>query len=460
MTEMQIPGERRGLGGVSADPGREGEPSVPSFPDVKSTMHEKKIRLLLVEDNEADARFVHELLDMSGDVSFSVILEERLSSAVQRLASEQFDLVLLDLTLPDEQGINTFIRLHNAFQDVPIVVMSAIGGEEFAMAAVNRGAQDYLVKGTVDTNLLIRSIRYAIERKRAEKMLIQAAREWRTTFDALENAVILTENEGRILRCNRAASEFFRKPFTEIIGHQLWDFLRSDASSVRERFNDMKKTNRRTNMVLRSDGKWFSINFDPILDEKGRLAGGACIFSDITPQRQTEDELRMVQDGLRRLAVTDELTGAFNRSKFEEIIHIEMERANRYGDPLSLIIFDIDHFKAVNDTYGHTSGDKVLRRIADIVRENIRKMDYFIRWGGEEFMIISSELPLDRAYALAERLRKLTEQNSFNGIGRLSVSFGVTEFRAGEDDDSFVRRADTALYHAKRKGRNRVEVLI
>jgi diguanylate cyclase (GGDEF)-like protein len=127
---------------------------------------------------------------------------------------------------------------------------------------------------------------------------------------------------------------------------------------------------------------------------------------------------------------------------------------------LSIIIFDIDHFKEVNDRYGHSAGDYVLKTIADIVRESIRKIDYFVRWGGEEFMIISSETNLKDVSALAERIREIIESSTFEDVGKVTVSFGVTEFRANDTEDSLIKRADDAMYEAKKKGRNRVEVTV
>jgi diguanylate cyclase (GGDEF)-like protein len=191
----------------------------------------------------------------------------------------------------------------------------------------------------------------------------------------------------------------------------------------------------------------------PHHDERGTLTRYDGLIEDITERKVAEEELK-------RLATTDKLTGAYNRTKFQEIIDREMERVKRHNQALSMIIFDIDHFKAVNDSYGHSAGDYVLKTIADIVRENIRKIDYFVRWGGEEFMIISSETNLDDAYALAERIRAIVENYTFEAVGKITVSFGVTEFKENDTENSFVKRADNAMYLAKRKGRNLVEVTV
>jgi diguanylate cyclase (GGDEF)-like protein len=188
-------------------------------------------------------------------------------------------------------------------------------------------------------------------------------------------------------------------------------------------------------------------------DEKGLMTRYNGLIEDITERKLAEEELK-------RLASTDKLTEAYNRTKFKEIIGREIERFKRYNQPLSIIIFDIDHFKDVNDRYGHSAGDYVLKTIADIVRENIRKIDYFVRWGGEEFMIISSETNLKEVYVLAERIRETIESYIFEDIGKVTISLGVTEFKENDTEDSLIKRADNAMYEAKKKGRNRVEVTI
>lgn len=161
---------------------------------------------------------------------------------------------------------------------------------------------------------------------------------------------------------------------------------------------------------------------------------------------------------LKKLASTDSLTNAYNRSKFDEIIIKETERAKRYNHLLSLVIFDVDHFREVNDTYGHLFGDYVLKSIANLTRNNIRRIDYLVRWGGEEFMIILTETELKRAEALAARIKKEVELFNFKENVKVTVSFGVTQFRKDDSAGTFIKRADDGLYKAKVNGRNRVEV--
>jgi diguanylate cyclase (GGDEF)-like protein/PAS domain S-box-containing protein len=176
-------------------------------------------------------------------------------------------------------------------------------------------------------------------------------------------------------------------------------------------------------------------------------------FIDITEQKRMDEKLK-------RLATTDILTGAYNRTVFDEIISREMERVKRYNTSLSVIMFDIDHFKRVNDTFGHNVGDSVLKKIARIVKRTIRKVDYFIRWGGEEFLIISAETNLEQAYVLAERLRSGIETSKFNNISQITVSCGVARYEKEDTRNTLIKRVDDAMYKAKRTGRNRVVMSI
>lgn len=160
---------------------------------------------------------------------------------------------------------------------------------------------------------------------------------------------------------------------------------------------------------------------------------------------------------LEVLSRTDRLTGISNRRKLEEALQTEILRARRYGKPFSVIMLDVDHFKDINDAFGHHAGDTVLSSIAGKLATRARETDVVGRWGGEEFLIVCPESSLKVATALAERLREEFSEGTFPEAGRVTSSFGVASFRTGDDMDSLILRADVALYQAKDKGRNRVQ---
>jgi diguanylate cyclase (GGDEF)-like protein len=170
-------------------------------------------------------------------------------------------------------------------------------------------------------------------------------------------------------------------------------------------------------------------------------------------------ELKQANETITHLAATDELTELNNRRFFNGCLAAAISAARRHAYHLSMIMIDLDHFKAVNDTYGHSAGDLVLKTFADLLREMLRAEDVAARWGGEEFIILLPLTASDAAAALAERIRAAFEQQSDSASTiLLSASFGVVQLQESDDVDSFIRRADAALYRAKREGRNRVAV--
>ena len=179
--------------------------------------------------------------------------------------------------------------------------------------------------------------------------------------------------------------------------------------------------------------------------------------------KELQDELREANARLSDLVRTDGLTGVLNRRCFDELLTTEAIRAGRYKTPFSIILTDIDHFKAVNDTYGHPAGDAVLRNVSRVLAALVRKVDSVARFGGEEFVLLLPETGRDGARILAERLRSHVEALSHPFEGQtlsVTASFGVSTYEAGTNAtaEELIKSADEALYRAKNRGRNRVEV--
>lgn len=162
---------------------------------------------------------------------------------------------------------------------------------------------------------------------------------------------------------------------------------------------------------------------------------------------------------LGQQAVTDPLTGLFNRLKIDQVLADEMLRASRYGDPFSLVLIDVDNFKSINDAHGHQTGDKTLVRLSDTASEMVRRSDVLARWGGEEFVLLTRGADGAMAQLAAEKLRAAIERLDFEDIGQVTCSFGVTQYADGDTAEDLVSRADRALYLAKLNGRNRVEAV-
>jgi polar amino acid transport system substrate-binding protein len=161
---------------------------------------------------------------------------------------------------------------------------------------------------------------------------------------------------------------------------------------------------------------------------------------------------------LEVLAMTDKMTGVYNRMKLDELLRYELERSSRYDQSFGCAIIDIDHFKKTNDTYGHLVGDRVLIELASLIQNAIRKTDYFGRWGGEEFLIIAPEVDDEGFFAMLDKIRQTVCRHPLDEAGIKTVSIGATIYRKNDTEDSIIKRADDALYEAKNGGRNKVVV--
>mgnify|MGYP001378384238 CR=1 FL=1 len=208
-------------------------------------------------------------------------------------------------------------------------------------------------------------------------------------------------------------------------------------------------------------GKWLRFTASALRDPEGTILGAVETLEDVTDQKLAEDALRKSETMYRALSITDALTGLYNSRYFYDQLRLEIERADRYGHPLSLLLLDIDNFKNFNDSYGHLEGDVVLVRLGEVIRRCLRKPDSAYRFGGEEFTAILPETTGDAATILAERIRKEYEQERFFPLGRENaiyetVSIGVAQYIPREESRMFLKRADSNMYKAKRQGKNRV----
>ncbi|MDD5158497.1 MAG: diguanylate cyclase [Sulfuricurvum sp.] len=189
----------------------------------------------------------------------------------------------------------------------------------------------------------------------------------------------------------------------------------------------------------------------PLKDDNQQIVGFISSGKDVTQETMLHQEVE-------RIATIDSLTGIYNRRKFEELFTLESEQSRRFYYPLSMIMIDIDHFKSVNDTYGHNVGDEVLKQLVNIVQENIRIIDIFARWGGEEFLILSPNTNLDNIRTLAEKLRIAVEKAVFPTIGHVTISLGISTFGKEDSFSGLFKRVDHSLYYAKKHGRNQIGI--
>ncbi|MEE9614257.1 MAG: diguanylate cyclase [Thermodesulfobacteriota bacterium] len=298
------------------------------------------------------------------------------------------------------------------------------------------------------------------ERRRTEEALRLSDARSRAMFMDAVDGIVTIDSGGVIESFNSAAEEIFGYEAGEVVGRNVKLLMPEPFRNEHDAYLKDYLTTGEKKIIgtgrevegVRKDGTVFPLD---LAVSEVRL-GDSQVFMGIV--RDISERKRM-EDKLQELATTDMLTGAYNRLKLEEIMVHEVERVKRYDHHLSVIMLDIDSFKEVNDTHGHDVGDAVLRALSDIVREHKRTTDYFVRWGGEEFMVVTPEVDLKGAEEAAERMRQMIEEYGFGKAGRVTVSFGVTLFKEGDTVRSFLKRADDALYRAKDGGRNRVEVM-
>ena len=211
------------------------------------------------------------------------------------------------------------------------------------------------------------------------------------------------------------------------------------------------------------DECWYQHHEQAIVWPDGQIVKYSVVV-DISATKQIQNslaeahaQLALKSREMELLSVTDRLTGLGNRNKLDERLAGELARSRRHGTAFALMMLDIDHFKAVNDTYGHQAGDEVLAGIAALLRQHSRASDVVGRWGGEEFLLLCPETDESGAMFLAEQLRACIEAARFPAVGQVTASFGVAVWRPADNGETLLRRADEALYRAKAKGRNRVE---
>ncbi len=388
------------------------------------------IHALLIEDSPADARLLKEILAESKHIEFRLTHAETLKNGMDRLGKMHFDVILLDLNLPDSSGLASVDSLLAASARAPVVVMTGNEDEDLGLRAVAAGAQDFLVKGQLNRAAAVRTIRFAVERFNA--LARQQYETVRATGEKLQDEI------GRIAASLDDAGQntsSYRESLTGLASELKVGMEGGDVAGLIQRLSAATLEMHRHSTQL-----------------EGQLKESS----------QTINALSKDLEETLEAALTDSLTGLSNRKAFDDRLALATADASENGTTLSLLLVDIDHFKRFNDTWGHQVGDQVLRLVGANLRMNVKGKDTAARYGGEELAIILPETAIENAVALAEQIRKaigsmkIVKKKSREEIGPVTVSIGAAQFRHNESPDDFVARADYALYAAKEAGRNRV----
>jgi len=302
----------------------------------------------------------------------------------------------------------------------------------------------------------------AIERKRAEQALMEKELLLRTIVATIPDLVWLKDKEGRYLFCNPMFERFFGAPESAIIGKTDYDFVPQQLAELfreydKKAMNNGKPSMNEENVIFADDqhAAFLETIKTPLMDSNGELVGVLGIARDISERKKLQEELQ-------QQAITDELTGVYNRRYFLLRAEQELQRVQRYGGACSLLMLDLDGFKRINDAFGHPVGDTVLAKVAAVCTETIRCTDLLGRVGGEEFAVLLYEIDPEGAILLAERVRQniqsaVFDVNATTNVS-LTVSIGICSSEGEDSLPSLIQRADAALYVAKNGGRNQVRV--
>lgn len=418
-------------------------------------------KILLIESDAVAADKIRAALTPEGSRSFEVEWVLELSEGLARLSKGGIDAILLELSLPDCHGIETFDKLFNAVPDIPILILGN-GNEALAKEAVGRGAQDYLLAGHLDSYSLPRALRGAIERKAVEDALYAEKERAVVTLNSIGDAVLCTGISGNVTYLNLVAETMTGWRREEATGKPVAEVFRIIDGGTRKTAQDPMQLaveeNRTVGLtvnciLIRRDGFESAIEDSaaPIRDRAGRVIGAVIVFHDVSAARAMS--VRMAHS-----AEHDIVTNLPNRLLLNDRISQSITLARRQKKSLAVIFLDLDRFKYINDSLGHAVGDKLLQSVARRLLASVRGSDTVSRHGGDEFAILLSEIshPEDAATSAKKILLSLNAPHSVAGQDlHVDGSIGISIYPGdGEDAKTLIQNADTAMYHAKENGRN------
>ena len=392
---------------------------------------------------------------------------------IYKANKDNINLIVSDINMPKMDGLEMCSRIKEINEEIPIVITSAHNDPNFLKKAIEVGVSSYAMK-PIDLYQLVESMIKAIEpiilKQKLEELNISLEsrvdneiQKIKAILDAQDNIIFVCDKTN-IVNVNKKFNDFFNINTNEELKLSIDDifnyfqtefnFISKDTllskDSWAEYIRSLNEVDRVVKMKMAEDDfRVFVINID---DYEGNENYYVVSLTDIT-------EIKEKSNLLEYKASHDPLTGLFNRNKFDDIFGKEMRRGSRYSNNLSIVLFDIDHFKNVNDTYGHQVGDQILKIISEIALESVREHDCLVRWGGEEFLILLPETDAQGAKIVADKIKDRISAEALSSSSiDITASFGVSMMKEDDNTNTFLCRVDDALYEAKNTGRNKTIV--
>lgn len=418
-------------------------------------------RILCVDDIQTNLFILEALFESKFDEGeYEVLTAISGKEALKILECEKVDLIFLDIVMPEMNGYETAQRIlaDRKTHDIPIIFLTAKKDEDTVSKCYEAGGSDYISKPYNDTELFAR-MHFHLELVEKKEKLEEEKRFTQKILDTQANMLLISDGMD-IIRINESVKKFFNiksfidfrsvydcvcKSFIQKEGYFSLADVEDGRLWLEVLVNKLKHGN--VLVVMQNQVTLEEQSFDIKIEQFDTK-----FLISLTNITSIDKELRLHMYE----AFHDKLTGVYNRAKFNTILAHDIAKASELNIGFSLLMFDIDKFKVVNDTYGHLVGDNVLVTLSTIISNNIRSSDVFARWGGEEFVLILPSSSIENGVKVAESLRKKIESTHFEDAGEITCSFGVTSFIQGDNIDTLVKRADVALYKAKESGRNRV----
>ena len=413
--------------------------------------------ILCIDDIKTNLFTLQAVLESCVEDKYTVFIAESAHEGLNILLKEKIDLILLDVMMPEVDGFACakMIRSSKKTKEIPIIFVTAKTDDATIEMCYKIGGDDYVNKPFNSVELLAR-VQFHIELQRKSQLLKEEKLYTQSILDLQENLIIVTDGQSAI-NANKSLLSFYGlknlEQFREEYGCICQTFVEGEGLfSLKNQKDDMPwiekviALSQSENVLVKISGVEKKVIFTiKIVQFRNYYI---ITFTDITEMAHHSHQLELA-------AHFDNLTQVYNRNMlhplFEKRVSFEEITENNFV----LIMFDIDFFKKVNDTYGHLVGDDVLKTLVTIIKKHIRTSDTLIRWGGEEFVLLL-DVNIERGLSIANELRKYIEAADFGEAKSITCSFGITEYHEGDTLSSIIKRADDALYEAKEGGRNRV----